>query len=456
MLLKVYKLNKRINSTLLPTDADLVLSGEVLLKDSTSVDEPSFVMACSQADMVNARNCNYAEYDGMFLWIKDIIQINNAHIEFDCKVDVLATYKQYILASRADVMFSTQGNVHTVDTRISVKATNKQTTTFVSMSDTFVAYPSMLIEAVNGTGYTFDTPYLLTGAEVQFLKAELVTPDFLTEMKMYFDNPMEMIIRAQLTAANVGNLDTFGSFERIQVGGYSLEAKGHRFAADYVIKKFHEIKIPWNYSDFRNRKPYTMITLYMPFVGLVELDAARLYNTKTIGVNTYIEVLTGQIIYELYADDPKGGEEAILIETYTGNCNTTTPIARQSWASPIQATTSAAAIAAGLVMENPIITAAGIGKSLETFQQHCQINGALSSALSSKILLSLMLTVWSCDTNDTPDNYKDVKGLPYGSTVELSKLSGYCQTVNASISAPAMPKEIEEINNYLNGGIYIE
>lgn len=72
MLLKMFKLNKRINSTKLPTIEDLLISGEVVLKQATSVDKPIFIMACGADDMSKARICNYVEFQGNFFWITSI------------------------------------------------------------------------------------------------------------------------------------------------------------------------------------------------------------------------------------------------------------------------------------------------------------------------------------------------------------------------------------------------
>ena len=81
MLLKMFKMNKRINSTKLPTNDDLLISGEVTLKGVTSVDKPVFVMACGADDMPYARICNYAEFQGNYFWITELRQLNNTHIE---------------------------------------------------------------------------------------------------------------------------------------------------------------------------------------------------------------------------------------------------------------------------------------------------------------------------------------------------------------------------------------
>lgn len=456
MLLKLYKHDKRKNSTLRPVADDMLVSGEVALKNVTSVDNPVFIMACGDEDMPYARICNYAECQGNYYWIADTIQTNKNHIEVRCKLDALATYKEQILETKAYVLYSeSHGNVHTLDNRITARTDNLQQTTVVKMDDLFSTSLDTIVEVTNGTGVTFDTPYLLTATETEYLKKELVAPDFLEAMKHYFTNPLENVIRAQLTPITLGNLDNWGSYEVIQVGNYSLETKGRRFAASKMIKKYYTVPIPWNYADFRNRSPYTNVTLYLPFVGMVTLDTAVLYNAASILVEVFVEPISGSVVYKIHADSPSSTEVSVLIDTYSGNCNTETPIARVTTVNGVQGTISAALTGAALAT-NPVMALVSGASLIDAFKQKTQINGAMSSAIGSQLGQNIELTVWSSKTNANPNEVANVIGLPYNSTVELKTLSGYVQTQNVSISAIARQPIIEEINAYLDGGVYLE
>lgn len=456
MFLKLYKHNKRINSTLLPSEEDVLISGEVSLKSATSVDEPVFVMACGEEHMPYARICNYAECQGNYYWVVDTVQLNKNHIQIQCKLDPLTTYKNQILATKAYVIYSeSHGNYHTLDNRITARTDNLQKTEVVKMNDLFSSDLNTIIEVTNGTGDSFDTPYLLTATETSFLKQELVTPDFLDEMKQYFSNPLENVIRAQLTPVTLGNLDNWGTLDRIQVGNYMLEAQGRRFSSSKMVKKFYTIPIPWLYSDFRNRSPYTNITLYMPFVGMVSLDTAVLYNTNSILIEVFVEPISGSVVYKIFADSPASTEVSVLIDTYSGNCNTETPIARVTTVNGVQGTVSAALVGASLAT-NPVMALVSGASLIDAFRQKTQINGALSSAIGSQLGQNIELTVWSSKTNAEPSEVANVIGLPYNSTAELGQLSGYTQTQNVSVSAIAREPILNEINAFLNGGIYIE
>lgn len=455
----LWKLDKRINSTLLPKMEDRLYTGVVALKAPTSVDEPIFVLSLSQEDIEKAITANYAMYGGQYYWITNITHISNTHIEVDCKIDVLATYKEYIKSTKAYVAYSgSHGNVQTVDPRLMVRNDLLCSTVEVSTADVFVVNPDLIIEVTNNIGSTFNTPYLLTGTESEILKDALVSPDFLNHFKQWFTNPMEGVIRAQYTTCNVGNLNNFGVFEDVYIGDYLLggNVKGHRFDPRKVIQSYKTLTIPWHSSDFRKRKPYTIITLYLPYVGVVTLDSSMLYNSTTISIEIIIEVLTGNIIYNIISENPDHEKANVLLATYSACCNSSSPIAQVTQVNPIDLTIGAAFTAAGLTAEIPMVTATGMKLGLDGFQQHTHINGTMSSMLGSRMSQYIYLNVWTQKFDAEPTSMRETLGLPFYSTVELSTISGYCQCINASVAAPAMESEIREINNFLNGGVYLE
>ena len=453
MLLKMFKINKRINSTKLPTNDDLLISGEVTLKGVTSVDKPVFVMACGADDMTYARICNYVEFQGNYFWITELRQLNNTHIEVSCKIDVLATFKAEILGTTAYVMYSaSNGNVDTIDSRISPKALNLLKVTSVNASDIFTDYTTPLVFITNTVGHDLVTPYYLTGGELQYFQEKLYAPDFLEHFKQYFTNPLENVVNAKMTAANI----TGGNFEEIIVGNYGLGCNGHRISINTILNSTYTLKIPWHYSDFRNKSPYTQLTLFLPFVGYVSIDNSVLYNTKELTVQAFVEVCTGNVVYKVYADYPQGSEAVALMGTYNGNCNSDTPLARVTQANPVQMATSAATLGLALATQNPMIGIYGAVNAAESFQQKTQINGSLSSSIARKLGLNIVLQVWSSKTNANPSDYQNIIGLPYFSAVELGTLTGYVQTQNASVQAIAMEEELKEINSMLDRGVYIE
>lgn len=103
--------SKRRNSTKQP--ASLADQRSVQLKDGTSIDNPTFIVTG------NDFNYNYAEWDGRYYFIDNVVSLHNNLTEISCILDVLATYKSDILASTQYVCYSNvSGGTWLPDTRI--------------------------------------------------------------------------------------------------------------------------------------------------------------------------------------------------------------------------------------------------------------------------------------------------------------------------------------------------
>ena len=62
----------------------------------------------------------------------------------------------------------------------------------------------------------------------------------------------------------------------------------------------------------------------------------------------------------------------------------------------------------------------------------------------------------SHNTNIAPASINDVNGRPLNQVKTISDLSGYVQTADFSVISNALEQLKSQINNYMNGGVYIE
>ena len=80
------------------------------------------------------------------------------------------------------------------------------------------------------------------------------------------------------------------------------------------------------------------------------------------------------------------------------------------------------------------------------------IGGGAGSGLNRDIIC---FTV-SHDTVIAPSSMAATMGVPTMKPIQLSSASGYCQCVNAHVSANASLEELSAITAHLNSGFYIE
>lgn len=463
MLAVFYQFNKRVNSLKTPTNAEQTISGEVVLKLATSYKNPTLTFACSTEDMPKARLSNYLEFDNKYYWVTNTIQISNRHIQFECKLDVLATYKNEILLSKCFVIYSAKGNKWITDTRM--MNSHSEITKFARANtfDMFNNEGSLIISCISASdasSQAFATNYILDDADINTLRNKLNGSDFIEYAKQVFSNPYDFLIGAFFSSCNYD--DELSEPTKMLIGTYDTGIQAIVLGENYVRQQLVSITIPHLYNDFREISPYASYNLYLPYVGIVHLDDIRLAKSDQLGINCWCQMATGAIIYQISCDD--GTEAGIILGTYTGNCNKQTPIAvREN--NLLAGATSIGTIVASLAM--PVTGAAsafaqvvgmasGFGGLAKASELNTQINGSLSSNLGGRTGLKPELIITYTNTSENPSLRKDVDGMPLGSTVELNTLTGYVQTMNASISIAADYDEIEEVNDLLNGGVYIE
>ena len=111
-----------------------------------------------------------------------------------------------------------------------------------------------------------------------------------------------------------------GTDEQINIGPLSTLVQGRRISYEYgVLISVGSITLTREYEDFRDYKPYTSISLYVPYCGTIELDPANYYG-RTINVKMMIDISTGSCTGLVFAND-------LLIDSISGQCGISIPLA---------------------------------------------------------------------------------------------------------------------------------
>ena len=111
-----------------------------------------------------------------------------------------------------------------------------------------------------------------------------------------------------------------GTDEMINIGPLSTSVTGRKISYEYgVLIDVGSYPLIREYNDFRDYKPYTQVSLYVPFCGTVELDAANYYG-RTLNVKLMIDMSTGSCTGLIFAND-------LLIDTIQGQCGIKIPLA---------------------------------------------------------------------------------------------------------------------------------
>lgn len=478
----VYTLSKRHNSTLQPTGTGTVI--DVYLKGGSDLLSPVFTL-----NSATIPTFNYLSFEGRFYFVTGIRNVRDQLYEVSCQVDVLATYKAAIQATSAYVLYYTHANTQIVDRRLSTK-------TDITLDSSTQSFNNL------GSGES----YMLTaiGEERTSIFAcdkskidELFESTVMNSIKSGWDNMIQNVDQAAaaLTTGNVqdmirdvfrvwlefiktqGNVTTTvlfcddaqkfvkncfvlpidksnigGQLQMVHLGKWIANANGN-IGFPRICHDSATLAIPWQATDWRRNEPYHEIYLYIPYIGLINIPASEVIGVTNITVNVAIDTYSGVTSFVVNADNGAvlGQYSTNIAAPYavgSSNINLT--------ASGAQIVASAAAIAGGIASGNIggiSMGALGIVNAIKPFDSSISSNGgAAGMGLGNTVKC---FTVFH-DTTVTPASISAIKGTPYNGVLSLSGISGYVQTMDASVAGSMTDTEREELNNLLNGGVYIE
>lgn len=455
MLAIFYKFSKRKNSTAVPNGQGN--ERDLTIKNGSSIITPTFLVAGESFDY------NYCTFNGRYYWITDITSVRNEVWEVQCRVDVLASWKNEILNSKAFVKYSSSDNNQNIkDGRNVVTSNVERTATYLNMQ-MFDVKGSYILATLSGPASeainnSFSVLYGMESGSLGALAQEFNSPDALTAIRQYFDNPTETIVFCRWLPRNLIGGPT--RIVPVKFGDYESSVTGTLIEDNYATE-IGDITIPWQKSDFRNYEPYSSAILYLPGVGNVSIPLSSLAGLDVLSIQCVMDYVTNQIHYQV-AD----GTGANIIGTYSGSVGVDIPISaiQSGNVGGILAGIGGIAGGIGAVATGGMSlgAAAAIGGGLyaagvSSLSQNIRATGSFSGGYNVKAGgTTIHLEIFRNRSVQEPSEYADTIGNPCMKTRNISGLSGYCQTEDFQVSGNMLDMEKSEINNLMNGGVYIE
>lgn len=459
--------SKRINSTKQPTGGTPI--SNVYLKEATDIIHPSFIISGINMTI------NYVQAFGNFYYAEaKCLDANRT--ELVCELDHMATFKTQVGSYTGLIEYcSTSSDVTITDPRNSPTGLVDFTITNVPFtadpfSTTGCYILTVLNDKANGEcGCT--TYYALLPAQLQDLSHELYDSSWWTQTIDQFQGVHDGLVSCIWIPVDISKIS--GASEKIAIGSDVMTtAMGKKISNRLLHRGTGAVTI--NYSTYSGtagpgmtyleKSPYCTGVLYLPFVGYVPLSIDIAAYTKSITLHSIIDVITGDIAYQLdYA--------GYAIESYSGSIATKMPISSATYdgvgiAGGIMTSIGGAigtvvSAAAGNIPA--MLGAAGVAiggaasATAKSIELHTQINGTNSSAIGANLGTNPYIIMMQ----NTPENtsllsYQAEQGMPYFKVGTVSALGGYVKCANASVSIPGNGAEQETVNGYMNGGFYYE
>lgn len=478
MKVRFYTLKKKVNSTKTPSGVDTYTEYDCRFKESTSEHDPILEI---NAGINTAFNWAYIPDWNRCYFVRDAVSVANGLTQYYLTEDVLATYRAEIINSKQYVAFASTKkplsgdpepwDKYKVDPRVAVSTTKVVTnsTANISILNTtgcYILFVFNNLDSVNNDG--FASAYALDAANMGKVRNWLGTPTIMTDIISYLGgSPLESIfgcIWIPIAYSSIGNSESLAvSF--INIGNHNSNVDGFTISGKLLrgfqtLSTSFAINITGLRDDFRRSEPYTSASLYLPGAGMIDFNLSDWITSTQIQGTAIFELNTGNMLYILRdANGPiiQTVSCSMAAQCPLGQMNVNTGGVVNSIGGFIGGAAALMTGGAGVAAAGAIaMLASGASAVLNANKRAPSISGSVGGRVSSTVT-SAQLTIYEVQTEDPGDSdYVALKGRPVGKVMAMDKVYGYVQCDGASVPIAGTAQEIEEVNNFLDNGFFIE
>lgn len=299
----------------------------------------------------------------------------------------------------------------------------------------------------------FTHTYVLNNLQLESLKNELFSDDFISIIKKWWEKPLDCIVAFYVLPLD---LSSIVSEEFIKVGIHSMDSKGN-----LVNSCLYEVdcgtvdvfEYYGNFADYEN----TIIQCYLPFVGFIPIKTVDVMGGR-IHLKYIINLITGGFNCFLLCERNRYDVNlnSVLYET-SGNMATQLPITSSDFSNLIQnvantiISTASTVATGGFGISNAISSVGGLLNSSPAIQRSGTFdkNASLCAMRKPFLLIERPRMV-------VPNNFEKNKGFLSNRESTINDLSGYTEISYINLDNLNIPKDCaDELKNALQNGIFI-
>ena len=297
--------------------------------------------------------------------------------------------------------------------------------------------------------------YNPTQAQINAFGSWLWNPNFVDTIKRLFESPIDAVFTLHKVFVTP---HTSGS-SPIVVGSIASPVDSSVVDAQYVNLDCGEIDLDEYFGNIFDYAPYTILQLYLPFIGIVELDPAYCMRS-TISVYYTVDVFTGACVAKVGCK--RDGYDVCIYE-FTGSCSVEYPVSYHSYssivASILSGAISATAGAIGTyVSGNPMPAvygaSSGIHQSLSG-RSETRHSGSFAGSHGAMGIRKPYLIV-SRPILELADDFAYFDGYPANQTVSVGSCVGYIKAKECHLNVPnAYKSELDELDAIFKSGVIV-
>lgn len=280
------------------------------------------------------------------------------------------------------------------------------------------------------------TSYRMTDTNVQLLGGKLWSQSFWDNIKLLNNSPIENIVALKIMPCLVN-----AHSSNVVIGNVDMEIAGERVTSVPVVT-VGSFNFQGHYGNFLDYAPYTRATLFLPFIGFVEIDPAE-FTGHVLTVKYAFDIVMGECKAMLFADN-------IYCHSYDGVCGIDVPLVASNRA---QVEGGMVAGMASAATKGDIV---GFANNFITAQYHSQRAGGYSSTLGWVETRNCFI-VLDIPNAQYPSTYAHDIGYPCNLSCTLGTLSGFtvCGDNIDMRGFTCTEEEKEQIKQLLQSGVYL-
>lgn len=285
--------------------------------------------------------------------------------------------------------------------------------------------------------------------------AWLWNPNFIDTIKRLFESPIDAVF----TLHKVFVLPVTGGNSTIVVGSIDSGVPAPVVTSQYTNLDCGEIDLDEYFGNVFDYAPYTILQLYLPFIGIVELDPAYCMRS-TISIFYTVDVFTGACVAKVGC---KRDGYDICVYEFTGSCSVEYPVSYHSYSSIVSSILSGAISAtAGAVgtyiSGNPVPAVYGAANAVHqglSGRSEIRHSGSFAGSHGAMGIRKPYLII-SRPLLELADNFPYFDGYPANQTVTVSSCSGYIKAKECHLNVPnAYKSELDELDALFKSGVLI-
>lgn len=292
--------------------------------------------------------------------------------------------------------------------------------------------------------------YNPTQAQIDSFGSWLWSSSFVEQIKKLFNDPMQAIIGVHKVFAT----PSIGGTATIKVGYLDSEVPSDWVNEQYVHINCGTVSLSEYFGNVFDYSPYTRVSLYLPFIGVVDLDVADVMRAS-IKVKYHVDVLSGACLADVIVS--RDGCEAVLYQ-YSGSAIVTYPVSSGNYMGMVAGVLSVAGGLAGTIMSGGALAPALIGGAVGMSHLHTDVShsGGFSGCAGAMGSKKPYLIISRPQTR-MANNFSHFTGLPSNSHVTLNDCSGFTRvkSVYVKTTKKSTDEEKSMIEAKLKEGVLI-